>query len=406
MNFILQNARWLAATALLYFCSCFGQTFFISLFAGEIRETFNLSHGDWGFIYSGGTLASAIAMLCFGGYIDKYKISLNIKIVVISLSLICLSMTFINQVWVLPFIIFGLRFFGQGMLIHIPAVAIGKWYGKNKGKALSLSIMGFSIGEAILPIIFVSLIILIGWRNSWLVGTIILLITLPIIINLLSNERTPNSSQENIIDQVGMESKHWERKEVLKHWVFWSVIIPFLIPPIFSTAFFFNMVHLTEIKNWSLITFTSLFPFYTGMSILTTLISGWILDKFGVEKILPFYLIPMAFGLLIFSYSDTYITAALGFCFLGMTQGLAMMIGGTFWPVYYGTKNLGSVRSLSTSSMVFGTAIGPAVVGKLLDFSINYNLILLGMSCLAIIASVSLWFIMLKAPALLPNKKN
>ena len=115
MNFILQNARWLAATALLYFCSCFGQTFFISLFAGEIRETFNLSHGDWGFIYSGGTLASAIAMLCFGGYIDKYKISLNIKIVVISLSLICLSMTFINQVWVLPFIIFAskLLFFSQ-----------------------------------------------------------------------------------------------------------------------------------------------------------------------------------------------------------------------------------------------------------------------------------------------------
>ena len=406
MNFILQNARWLAATALLYFCSSFGQTFFISLFAGEIREAFNLSHGDWGFIYSGGTLASAMAMLCFGGYVDKYKISLNIKIVVISLSLICLAMTFVKQVWILPFIIFGLRFFGQGMLIHIPAVAIGKWYGKNKGKALSLSIMGFSIGEAILPIIFVSLIILIGWRNSWLVGTTILLITLPIIINLLSNERTPNSSQENIIDQVGMGSKHWERKEVLKHWVFWSVIIPFLIPPIFSTAFFFNMVHLTEIKNWSLITFTSLFPFYTGMSILTTLISGWILDKFGVEKILPFYLIPMAFGLLIFSYSDTYITAALGFCFLGMTQGLAMMIGGTFWPVYYGTKNLGSVRSLSTSCIVFGTAIGPAVVGKLLDFSINYNLILLGMSFLAIIASVSLWFIMLKAPALLPNKKN
>ena len=204
MNFILQNARWLAATALLYFCSSFGQTFFISLFAGEIREAFNLSHGDWGFIYSGGTLASAIAMLCFGGYVDKYKISLNIKIVVISLSLICLAMTFVKQVWILPFIIFGLRFFGQGMLIHIPAVAIGKWYGKNKGKALSLSIMGFSIGEAILPVIFVSLFILIGWRNSWLVGTIILFITLPIIINLLSNERIPNSSQENIIDQLSL----------------------------------------------------------------------------------------------------------------------------------------------------------------------------------------------------------
>ena len=406
MNFLFQNARWLIATALLYFCSCFGQTFFISLFAGEIRQAFNLSHGEWGFIYSGGTLASAIAMLCFGGYVDKYKITLNIKIVIISLSLVCLTMTFVSLVWLLPLIIFGLRFFGQGMLIHIPAVAIGKWYGKNKGKALSLSIMGFSIGEAIFPVIFVSLFMLIGWRNSWLVGTVILLFILPIIITLLSNERVPNSKQENLSDQFGMGSKHWKRRDVLKNWVFWAVIIPFLIPPIFSTAFFFNMVHLTEVKNWSLITFTSLFPFYTGMSIITTLASGWMLDKFGVEKILPFYLIPMATGLLIFSYSNTYLTAAIGFSFLGMTQGLAMTIGGTFWPTYYGTKNLGSVRSLSTSTMVFGTAIGPAVVGKLLDIDVNYNFILLGMSVLAVIASLSLWITMLKAPQLLPRKQK
>lgn len=406
MNFLFQNARWLTATGLLYFCSCFGQTFFISLFAGEIRQAFNLSHGDWGFIYSGGTLASAIAMLCFGGYVDKYKITLNIKIVIISLSLVCLTMTFVNLVWFLPLIIFGLRFFGQGMLIHIPAVAIGKWYGKNKGKALSLSIMGFSIGEAIFPVIFVSLFMLIGWRNSWLVGTVILLFILPVIITLLSNERVPNSKQEDLSDQVGMASKHWKRKDVLKNWVFWAVIIPFLIPPIFSTAFFFNMVHLTEVKNWSLITFTSLFPFYTGMSIITTLASGWMLDKFGVEKILPFYLIPMATGLLIFSYSNTYLTAAIGFGFLGMTQGLAMTIGGTFWPTYYGTKNLGSVRSLSTSTMVFGTAIGPAVVGKLLDIDVNYNFILLGMSVLAVIASLSLWITMLKTPQLLPSKQK
>ena len=406
MNFLFQNARWLIATALLYFCSCFGQTFFISLFAGEIRQAFNLSHGEWGFIYSGGTLASAIAMLCFGGYVDKYKITLNIKIVIISLSLVCFTMTFVSLVWLLPLIIFGLRFFGQGMLIHIPAVAIGKWYGKNKGKALSLSIMGFSIGEAIFPVIFVSLFMLIGWRNSWLVGTVILLFILPIIIKLLSNERVPNSKQENLSDQVGMGSKHWKRRDVLKNWVFWAVIIPFLIPPIFSTAFFFNMVHLTEVKNWSLITFTSLFPFYTGMSIITTLASGWMLDKFGVEKILPFYLIPMATGLLIFSYSNAYLTAAIGFSFLGMTQGLAMTIGGTFWPTYYGTKNLGSVRSLSTSTMVFGTAIGPAVVGKLLDIDVNYNFILLGMSVLAVIASLSLWITMLKAPQLLPSKQK
>ena len=291
------------------------------------------------------------------------------------------------------------------MLIHIPAVAIGKWYGKNKGKALSISIMGFSIGEAIFPVIFVSLFAIIGWRNSWIIGMIILLLILPIILNLLSNERTPNSKQENITNQLGMSYKHWTRKEVLNNWVFWAVIVPFLIPPIFSTAFFFNMVHLTEVKNWSLISFTALFPFYTGMSILTTLSSGWMLDKFGVEKILPFYLIPMGLGLLIFSFSSTYINAMFGLACLGMTQGLAMTIGGTFWPTYYGTKNLGSVRSLSTSTMVFGTAIGPAVVGKLLDLNINYDIILFGMFIIAIVASISLAITMTQAPKLLPQNK-
>ena len=227
MNFLIQNARWLIATALLYFCSCFGQTFFISLFAGEIRSAFSLTHGDWGLIYSGGTLTSAIAMLCFGGLVDRYKITLNIKIVVVALSFLCLSMTFVNTIWILPVIIFGLRFFGQGMLIHIPAVAIGKWYGKNKGKALSISIMGFSLGEAIFPVIFVSLFIVLGWRNSWIIGMIILLLVLPIILRLLSNERVPNSRDENIANQYGMKNKHWTRKDVLKNWVFWAVIIPF-----------------------------------------------------------------------------------------------------------------------------------------------------------------------------------
>ena len=57
----------------------------------KLDKPFNLSHGDWGLIYSGGTLGSAIAMLFFGGYIDKYKITLNIKVVVISLKFTLLN---------------------------------------------------------------------------------------------------------------------------------------------------------------------------------------------------------------------------------------------------------------------------------------------------------------------------
>ena len=44
---------------------------------------------------------------------------------------------------------------------------------------------------------------------------IILLFLLPVILKLLSNERIPNSKQENISNQLGMQNKHWTRKEAL-----------------------------------------------------------------------------------------------------------------------------------------------------------------------------------------------
>tara|TARA_B100001741_G_scaffold312905_1_gene317426 strand:+ start:288 stop:1496 length:1209 start_codon:yes stop_codon:yes gene_type:complete len=400
IEFIRYNARWLLACILMYFSSCFGQTFFISLYASEIRSAFNLSHGEWGSIYALGTLLSALAMLLLGGIVDKIHLKKITIYIFALLSILCIFMTFNYSIWLLPVIIFGLRFCGQGMLFHIPAVAIGRWFGKNKGKATSISVIGFSIGEATFPIIFAFIITIAGWRISWLFAVLILIIVLPILIKLLNKDRAPKSNEEKKFDQVGLENKHWSRNEVLRHWLFWSVAIPLLVTPIFSTAFFFYQIHLIEIKKWSMVSYFAIFPFYTIASVSALLLSGWLIDKFGVSKILPFFLIPMAIGLMLFSFGDSYYIVFIGFIFLGTTQGTAMTIGGTFWPNYFGTKNLGSIRSLSTSSMVFGTALGPFIVGQILDYGISYNFILLTMGLLAVTSSISLFITMSKVPNL------
>ena len=105
-------------------------------------------------------------------------------------------MVFNSSLWILIGIIFGLRFFGQGMLFHLPSVAIGRWFGQNKGKATSISVLGFSFGEAIFPIIMTFIISFVGWKFSWSFGGVLLLLILPIIITLLKVERIPKSSLE------------------------------------------------------------------------------------------------------------------------------------------------------------------------------------------------------------------
>jgi hypothetical protein len=71
-KFLSNNASWLAAGVLLTFVSSFGQTFFISIFGGQIRTEFGLSHAAWGGIYSLGTTASAIVMIWSGVLSDFF----------------------------------------------------------------------------------------------------------------------------------------------------------------------------------------------------------------------------------------------------------------------------------------------------------------------------------------------
>ena len=62
------RSLWYAAPALclgflLAFSSNVGQTFFVSLFSGAIRDDLDLSHGEFGALYSGATLGSAMVFL-------------------------------------------------------------------------------------------------------------------------------------------------------------------------------------------------------------------------------------------------------------------------------------------------------------------------------------------------------
>ena len=62
-------------------------------------------------------------------------------------------MVFANGIILLAFIIFGLRFFGQGFASHLSMVLCGRWFSKNRGKSVAFTSLGFAFGEAFLPII-------------------------------------------------------------------------------------------------------------------------------------------------------------------------------------------------------------------------------------------------------------
>ena len=196
-TFLRQNALWLGAGGLLTFLSSFGQTFFISIFAGEIRNEFSLSHGAWGGLYTLGTGVSAVVMVWAGGLTDRFRVRFLGPVILVGLAFACVLMAINPFVWMLPIVIFLLRFFGQGMTSHIAVVAMSRWFIAMRGRALAIATLGYSLGEAILPIIFVALMVYVDWHNLWLVAAGICLLGIPLLITALRQERTPQSMTQS-----------------------------------------------------------------------------------------------------------------------------------------------------------------------------------------------------------------
>ena len=386
---------------LLTFLSSFGQTFFISIFAGEIRESFDLTHGQWGGIYSLGTTVSAIVMVWAGGLTDQFRARGLGAIILALLMLACLSMAFNPVWWLLPVVIFALRFTGQGMTSHIAVVAMARWFTATRGKALAVATLGFSVGEALLPLLFVALMVFFDWHLLWVLAGVIALTGIPVLMLLLRRERTPQS-HAGADQALGMESRYWTRNQSFHHWLFWFMVPALLGPSAFSTAFFFHQVHFASLKSVTHIELVAFFPFYTAVSVASMILSGWALDKLGTPRLIPFMQLPLVAAFLIFAYANGPWGLSLGFLFLGLNSGMNTTLPAAFWAEFYGTRHIGSIKAMAAAVMVFGSAIGPGITGLGIDLGLGLEAQYIGVAGFFVASTILMTIGIRRAQPLLP----
>lgn len=383
IDFIRHNIRWLLGGLILTFFSSFGQTYFIALFSVEIRETFSLSHGDFGVIYMAGTLGSAVTLVWLGRVVDYFSVSKVAFWVCIALSLACAGMSLVSSIWMLVLVIFGLRLFGQGMMSHIAMVAMGRWYATERGRAVSLTSMGYQIGSGIFPLVMVSLIGLIGWRLSWMLASgLMIFVALPSIYLLMQKERIPRGQQ--VAAQTTDDQTQWTHADVMADPLFWIMLTGVIAPSFIGTSVLFHQAHIGEIKSWSRELIASSLAVAAIATVAFSLLSGWLIDRFSARQLLPSFLVPLGLGNLLLGWANDSVAIIIFMLLLGASNGISNTLFGALWPEVYGTRYLGAVRSLTMAAMVIGSAFGPGVTGWLIDIGIGFEmqLVAMGIYCL------------------------
>ncbi len=375
------------------FFSSFGQSFFLGIFNTSIRETLSITHGQFGSIYAAATLCSSLLLIWLGKKIDDINIFRFSIYVTLLLSFSCFFFSKVSSVIILFIAVFLMRFSGQGMMSHTATTTVSRYFTKSRGKALSICWFGLSSSEFILPVLIVFLLSLTTWQNIWMIISLVILIFLPLTSYILVRS-VKLDTREQTDDQEFKEEniKQWKRIEVVKDFKFYVVSMNMLAMPWIATGVFVYQSFITTSKNWGPFVIAQSFMSYSVFSVLTLLISGILIDKFTSRKLLIFMNIPLFLSTFVIINFDAPITAFVFLGLIGISNGLANVLGSSTWAEIYGVKHIGSIKALTTALMVFSTAFGTALFGVLIDIGFSIEKIAIISAIYIFLSFVLLFF--------------
>jgi MFS family permease len=374
-RFIRQYKRFLAFGMLVALFSSFGQTYFIGLFSAELRNSFALSHGDFGLIYSAGSLAAGVVLIGAGRFVDRLDLRLWIALLCMAAVVACIVMGLASSIAILGVAVFLLRLTCQSLLAHTYMTSMARYFDTGRGKALSIAMLGHPIGEAIFPVLTVALLAVLGWRDVWLIYAAVGgALFLPILLWLLRGHGERHQDYLARLKEPTTSSREagrqWRQGEVLRDVRFYLIQLAMMAPPFMFTGLFIHQAHLAEAKGWSLAWLATCFSAYAATSIVASLTMGLLIDRIGATRIAPWALLPVVLSMLILAFFSHPLATLAFMAGLGLCMGMVFTAFTAIWAELYGVRHLGAIRSVVMAIMVLVSAIAPAIMGWLFDAGI------------------------------------
>ncbi len=386
-RFIQVEWRFLLFGMIMAFWSSLGQTFFISLFADDIRAALSLSHGDFGTYYAIATTASAISLLWLGKLADTVRLE---KLALLILASLCSGAIFFSQINSIIMLVFGLyflRMFGQGMMTHVYSTAMARRYVVARGRAISIAQLGHTISESVGPAGVVALHALFDWRTIWIIlPTTALILVMPFLRYL--TRRTALQDGEGV-DTVPTKNQvkndaseipaldHWRRQDVLVDPRFWLAILWLVAVPSFVlTGLLFHQLFLAEAKGVALSHWTASYVLYAVFAVIGSLTIGQLIDRFSARRVAPHSLLPNALACAALLFGSIDIGVPLFFIFFGLAIGMPHTANAALIAEIYGTRFIGEIKALFMLVVVFASALSPMIMGVMIDAGLGLNALL------------------------------
>ncbi len=368
------------------FASGPGQSYVFSVVIDPILIDTGLSRPFLSLLYACGTAFSALMTFWVSRLSDRYGTRRVLMLVGLLFGSFCLGMAAVRGPLGLLISFAALRALGQGSLPVLATLLAAQWFVAYRGRAMAVVMLGIAASNALLPPITQALVTAWGWREAYsALGVMVWVLIIPAAIVIVRDRPESIGLYPDGAATPPSSEQHEEHTAVrlpvarppLRTLAFWLLALPLAASPFLITALVFHQASILAERNLSAAVSASIFMPFAIAAASTTLLSGFLIERFGPKYVILFNmgLMAVAIGWLL-TVSSAW-SAIIYATLLGATSGLQSITSGVAWAHYYGRRGLGRVQGAAAMVMITGAAIAPLPLALLQQIMGNYQTALL-----------------------------
>jgi len=373
-----------------------GQSAAVSVFREHLSSGLDLSDSAIATAYLVGTLTSSAFQPRIGTWVDNIGVKKATIIIGVLFAIAVAHMSLIHGVIWLAIGFLGIRILGQGALSLTSTVAVAHWFDLRRGFAMGLKTTVTFSGMSAVPLILAITIETWGWRQTWLIAAVTILITVIPIAFFGYVDRPADLGQVpdggKYDDQIVSDkrAKSVTRDVAIRTRTFWTLASVTICSSLFGTGLIFHQSNILGEIGYSNSEAAAMFlPTAVG-SILGGLGFGWLADR----SIRPWLPGTSAFLIAATTFLGGSVTSFGGvICYVllfGLAMGGVASLNTALLPALFGVGHIGSITGslsflsvLASSIGALAYSLGSNVFGDYRSTSVAFTLVPLFVACIA-----------------------
>jgi sugar phosphate permease len=340
-------------------------------------------------VQSIGRIPEGILGIALGPVVDRHGARWIVAAGAVAMGLSLIALASVEELWQL-YLYRGLIMSAGGVCVGgFASVTIANWFRVKRGRALAISSAGASLGNATLPLITAFLIGAVGWRESWAIqGVAIMILAIPAVFTFRRRPEDMGLRPDGLTeaDVAAMSERAqarerdlasadvvWTRARAMRTSAFWYTAIAYGVISMALTATNLHLFPFLEDLGYPAMIAAAGVSFRGALAVVTAPAWGLAIEYLPMRavQIMPFVMQGLA--MLMFFLFPVPAGIVVGLLLYGFGSGGGGILRESVWAYHFGRISLGAIRSAAYPIEALMSAIGPLAMGLAFDLAGSYS---------------------------------